>query len=340
MSKVIVIAIVLASAAARAQVPEVTHSCVATCDSAGRCTDGCGGTSESDSSSDSAAAIAHMHAEEQAQHDRVLANQLAANEAERRHNARAKSDAGMAAAHRHDWALAAQEFEDANRLDPEPQYAQALADVRAEEAKARRAALAAVGPSVPGWGAPVRVGTRLGGLVPSIDANVYLGYSLSYLRTHADEAIDGTCDVTIAQSVFICVEHNITKLATVAIPDWLTRAANGTMTLEEARTLPLVATAMIFNVGTAPGSYAEQLVELRDARIVATKKIEGWLTSKAEAGVTSLAAGLGASVKYGADSPYLWDQIQHAEMKKELEPLAKHALTATSAIYDRWFTTK
>jgi tetratricopeptide (TPR) repeat protein len=307
MSKVAVLAIVLAAAPAQAQ--EVGHTCAAECDGAGRCTDGCGGASTSASSSGaSAAELEAMRLAAQEQHDRVLANELAASEHERQSNARAKSDAGIAAAKRHQWKIAAQYLEDAQRLDPNPQYAQNVADARAAEAKEKRARLVAIGPDVPAWHLPERVATKLSAATaPSIDARVYLGYALAYVRDQAnDEAESKLRALCVAspEGLFVCIEKNIASLATTTIPEWLTSAANGTMTLDEAKNLPLKATAMIFNVGAAPGQYAQQLVEVGSAKVVALKEIE----KRTRAGIASVTG-----------------------------PAAKKVLEVTEAVYNRWF---
>jgi tetratricopeptide (TPR) repeat protein len=339
MSKVALVVCALAWAAdAHA---DVGHSCVAMCDAAGRCTEGCFDGPQTSPSGPSAADMEAMRRDAQAQHDRVLANELAASEQERQHNARGKSDAGITAAKRHQWKLAAQYFEDAQRLDPNPQYAQNLVDARAAEAKEKRARLVAIGPDVPAWHPPERVTTKLSGaMVPSIDARIYLGYTLAYARDQAKEEaesrVDEALEIATPEGLFLRVEKNVAKLATTTIPEWLTSAADGTMSLDDAKNLPLKATAMIFNVGAAPGKYAQQLVEVGSAQVVVLKELQAKATASAEAGIVSLAAGLGADVKF-RDTGFLYDQLMHAEMKKELEPYAKKALAVTNAVYDHWF---
>lgn len=209
------------------------------------------------------------------------------------------NDRARAAAKKHQWRRAIAELEAALLLDPTSTItAQNLDYARAQEQLELRQREVAVGPTMPAAVTPVVIADRIPTeLTPARpESRTYLERTFDYFAGQATEAAGDQAirwiDVTTPWGLYLRVQANVAQLAN-EVPGWITKAASGEMTLEEARTLPLKAASMIFNVGSAPGEYAHRMVEVRSGTVAALEETERRVTRLVERGITSIAARTG-----------------------------------------------
>ncbi len=260
----------------------------------------CGGP---DGGAADAEGIAAAIAERERQFQISLDNARAAGVVQAQAAVQRHMDGAIKASDRQQWKVAISHLEAAMLLDPFNTSLQSSLDyARSHEMLELHAAEAAQGPVVAASFAPVSFADAIPADLPAAtpDAEPYCvqvrDYFVEQAQVAAQERVNAALDeldVTTPWGLFLRVEMNVAQLAR-ELPDWIMQAVNGEMSLEEARLLPMRATAMIFNVGTTPGEFAQRLVELKSAKLVALEAAEARATELVGGAITSLAEHAGA----------------------------------------------
>ena len=269
------------------------------------------------------------------------------------------NDAGRKAALAGNLALAIAYFEAELAIDPSNELAtrnlhdarerQALERARRELAaeQRQRAIFLAAGTHapvpLPGSGAVVIGEHWPGELPPALPGAFDLcKTTFEFLRDRAGEAVmsnarDGI-DVMTPEGLFVRLQANTVILAN-KVTDWITAAANGTMTVGEANLLTERGVSVLLNVGH-PGKFLHEMIEAGSAEVAAVNA----LTPKAEEGLASTAAAIGATTLHGVPSgtPFAGDtvlwQATFGEFKRAGQTATelRNDVTRYLGLVDKW----
>lgn len=302
----------LLAGAAHAQVPEVTHTCVANC-------------GDSSSSSGDARTQEALR-QEKADEIRIDAENAARKSKEARiHTIRRTNERGVAAFQHEQWGLAEAYFEAALKVDPGNPLAQhnldetrrQIATIRAKReadlaaqrqaaaiAEAKRAMdaeqhrlakLLAHGPVVPPPGSGPQVGAAL-----TRDAPLAMPGAQAFIANAARQRVlavgnvvdtaKSWLDVMTPEGLFLRREANIVTLATDTIPKLLTDAASGDAVPEPI--LGLGGATVIMNSGTEPGELADKMVRIGSTQAAALDEAKDQLAAVVGDALGPLGKGL------------------------------------------------